>query len=113
MIVAYRASRAVRTAAEDDLASQSIASTAETIVLAARGDLVGAEGRARAVIAMIADAEEPEAQGDARMELARVLRAAGRPSEAEQAALEALALYERKGIGPAAALALAFTEDLR
>ena len=102
-----------RTAAEDDLASQSIASMAETVVLAARGDLEGAEARARAVIAMVADAEWPEPQGDARMELARVLRTAGRRSEAEQAAREAFAIYERKGNTPAASLALAFTEELR
>src|SRR4029450_9595749 len=86
-----------RTAAEDDLSSQSSAGTAETIVLAARGDLEDAEDRARAVVTMVADAEWPAAQGDARMELARVLRAAGRPSEAEQVSREALALYERKG----------------
>jgi tetratricopeptide (TPR) repeat protein len=101
-----------RTAAEDDLASQSIASRAEAIVLAARGDLKGAEDCARAVIAMVSDAEWPEAQGDARMELARVLGTAGRPSEAEQAAREAFAIYERKGNAPAAALPRAFIEEL-
>jgi tetratricopeptide (TPR) repeat protein len=101
-----------RTAAEDDLPSQSISSTAETIVLVARGDLEDAEDQARAVIAMVADAEEPEAQGDARMELARVLRAAGRPSEAEQAAREAFAIYDRKENAPAAALARAFIKEL-
>ena len=101
-----------RTAAEDDLPSQSISSMAETIVLFARGDLEGAEDQARAVIAMVADAEEPEAQGDARMELAHVLRAAGRPSEAGDAAREALALYERKGNRPAAESATAFIEAL-
>jgi class 3 adenylate cyclase/tetratricopeptide (TPR) repeat protein len=101
-----------RTAAEDDLSSQSIAGTAETIVLAARGDVEGAEDRARAVIAMLADAECPEDQGDALMELARVLRAAGRPSEAEQASREALALYERKGDRPSVDAAMAFLDDL-
>ena len=85
-----------RTAAEDDVSSQSSAGTAETIVLAARGDLNGAEGGARAVVAMLVDAECPVAQGDAQIELARVLGAAGRPSEAEQACREALALYERE-----------------
>jgi uncharacterized MAPEG superfamily protein len=81
-------------------------------VLAARGDLKGAEDCARAVIAMVSDAEWPEAQGDARMELARVLGTAGRPSEAEQAAREAFAIYERKGNAPAAALPRAFIEEL-
>jgi class 3 adenylate cyclase/tetratricopeptide (TPR) repeat protein len=101
-----------RTAAEDDLSSQSIAGTAETIVLAARGDLEGAEDRARAVVTMVADAEWPAAQGDARMELARVLRAAGRPSEAEQASREALALYERKGDRPSVGAAMTFLDEL-
>jgi tetratricopeptide (TPR) repeat protein len=101
-----------RTAAEDDLTSQSIAGTAETIVLAAQGNLEGAEDRARAVVAMVADAEWPAAQGDARMELARVLRAAGRPSEAEQASREALALYERKGHRPSVDAAMRFLDEL-
>jgi tetratricopeptide (TPR) repeat protein len=101
-----------RSAAEDDLSSQSIAGTAETIVLAARGDLEGAEDLARAVVAMVADAEWPQPQGDAWMELARVLRAAGRPSEAEQASREALALYERKGDRPSVDAAMTFLDEL-
>ena len=44
------------------------------------------------------------------MELARVLRAAGRPSEAEQAAREAIAIYERKGDRAASHIARAFIE---
>ena len=84
---------------------------AETIVLAAGGDLEGAEDRARAVVAMLADAEWPEAQGDAWMELARVLRTAGRPSEAEQASREALALYERKGDRPSVDAAMTFLDE--
>jgi len=59
---AERFAAIARTSAEDDLASQSFAATAETIVLAARGDLEGAEDRARAVVAMIADAEWPAAR---------------------------------------------------
>jgi tetratricopeptide (TPR) repeat protein len=101
-----------RTAADDDLSSQSSAGMAETIVLAARGELHGAEDRARAVVAMVADAEWPAAQGDARMELARVLRAAGRPSEAEQASREALAIYERKGDRPSVDAAMTFLDEL-
>ena len=101
-----------RTAAEDDLSSQSSAGMAETIVMAARGDLRGAEDRARAVVAMVADAEWPGPQGDAWMELARVLRAAGRPSEAEHASREALALYERKGDRPSVEAAMMFLDGL-
>lgn len=46
----------------------------------------------------------PELPGrDAWMDLAQVLRTAGKPGEAEQAAREALALYERKGNRPSSA----------
>jgi hypothetical protein len=60
---------------------------------------------------MVADAEWPEYQGDAWMELARVLRAAGRPSGAEQASREALAIYERKGDRPSVDAAMKFLDE--
>jgi hypothetical protein len=37
---------------------------------------------------------------------------AGKPNDAERAAREALALYERKGNEPGAALAQAFVDEL-
>jgi len=59
-----------------------------------------------------AGAESPNFQGDAWMDLARVLRMAGKPAEAEQAAREALALYERKGNRPSSAATRMFLQEL-
>jgi hypothetical protein len=44
------------------------------------------------------------------MDLAQVLRMAGKSAEAEQAAREALALFERKGNRPSSSAARAFIE---
>jgi class 3 adenylate cyclase/tetratricopeptide (TPR) repeat protein len=99
-------------AAEDDLASQVLGRQAQALVLAARGDLEEAERLALEAVELYADAECPNLQGDAWMDLARVLRTAGKPAEAERAAGEALALYERKGNRPSSAAARAFMEEL-
>jgi class 3 adenylate cyclase/tetratricopeptide (TPR) repeat protein len=99
-------------AAEDDLASQVIGRQAQALVLAARGELEEAERLSREAVRMYADAECPNFQGDAWMDLAQVLRVAGKPIEAEQAAREALALYERKGNRPSSAATRTFLEEL-
>jgi hypothetical protein len=46
------------------------------------------------------------------MDLAKVLRSAGKPSEAAGAAREALVFYKRKGNAPATASTQAFIEAL-
>jgi hypothetical protein len=46
------------------------------------------------------------------MDLARVLRMAGKHAEAEQAAHEALTLYERKGNRPSSATVRTFLQEL-
>jgi hypothetical protein len=46
------------------------------------------------------------------MDLGRVLRTNGKAAEAEQAAGEALALYERKGNRPSSAAARMFLQEL-
>ena len=106
---------AVRVAAEDDLASQARGRSAQALVLAARGEFVEAERLAREAVELYADAEAeaPNFQGDAWMDLAKVL-AGGRASspEAAEAAREALALYQRKGNVPAAASTIAFIDAL-
>jgi class 3 adenylate cyclase/tetratricopeptide (TPR) repeat protein len=99
-------------AAEDDLASQVLGRSAQARVLAARGDLDEAERLAREAVEMFADAEAPNEQGDIWMDLAHVLRRAGKPVEARAAALEALALYERKGNRPSTGSTRAFIEVL-
>jgi hypothetical protein len=62
---------------------------------------------------MFADAEAPLNQGDVWMTLAQILLLADRTAEAEQAARQALALYERKGNVPATASTRAFIEAAR
>jgi Flp pilus assembly protein TadD len=51
-------------------------------------------------------------EGDAWMDLAKVLRIAGKPAEAEQAARKALALFVRKGNRPSSAATRAFIDGL-
>jgi Flp pilus assembly protein TadD len=81
-------------------------------VHASRGKFIEAEQLAREGAALFADAESPNFQGDAWMDLAQVLRMAGKPEEAERAAGEALAFYDRKGNRPASGTARAFIEAL-
>jgi tetratricopeptide (TPR) repeat protein len=81
-------------------------------VLAARGEFAEAEPLAREAVRLYADAEAPNYQGDVWMDLAQVLRMAGKPAEAEQAAREALAFYERKGNRPASETSRAFIDEL-
>ena len=80
------------------------------------------EGRVEHVFTLVQDrresrrlggAENPNSFGDAWMDLATILRNAGEPDEAEQAAREALALHESKGNRPSTASAKAFIEELR
>src|SRR4029453_11982511 len=94
------AEMAVRIAAEDDLASQTAGRSARALVLAARGEFAEAERLAREAVDLYADAETPNPQGDAWMDLAKVLRTAGKSAEAAAAAREALGFYERKGNAP-------------
>jgi class 3 adenylate cyclase/tetratricopeptide (TPR) repeat protein len=106
------AEMAVRIAAEDDLASQTAGRSARALVLAARGEFAEAERLAREAVDLYADAETPNPQGDAWMDLAKVLRTAGKSAEAAAAAREALGFYERKGNAPASASTSAFIEAL-
>jgi class 3 adenylate cyclase/tetratricopeptide (TPR) repeat protein len=103
---------ALRTGAEDDVATQAPARSAQALVLAARGEFAEAERLAREAVELYANAESPNFQADAWMDLARVLRSAGKPPEAGQAAREALALFERKGNIPASESTRAFIDEL-
>ena len=101
---------ALRAGAEDDLATQVPARSSQALIHAARGEFAEAEQLAREAVELYADAESPNFQGDAWMDLAQVLRMAGKATDAEQAAREAFALYERKGNRPASATARAFID---
>jgi tetratricopeptide (TPR) repeat protein len=99
-------------ASVDDLASQVFGRSAQAMVLAARSEFHVAEQLAREAVQMLEDAENPNAQGDVRMDLARVLWMAGRPTEAEHAAREALEFYERKGDRTSADATRVFIDEL-
>jgi class 3 adenylate cyclase/tetratricopeptide (TPR) repeat protein len=106
------AEEALRIAAEDDTASQAPGRSALALVRAARGEHEEAERLAREAAELYANAESPNFQADVWLDLARVLRTVGKRGEAGEAAREALALYERKGNEPAAAITRAFIDEL-
>ena len=100
------------TAADDDLASQATGRSAQALALSARGEHDEATRLASEAVEMLRDAETPNFQGDAWMDLAHVLRRAGEVAEAAEAAREGLAHYERKGNRPSSASTRAFLEEL-
>ncbi|MGZ5328830.1 MAG: ATP-binding protein [Actinomycetota bacterium] len=108
----HYAAIARRSAAEDDVWSQVARRSAQALVLAARGEDIEAERLAREAVQRLEDAEFPTGQGFVSMDLARVLRTAGKLADAEHAAREALAFFERKGNRPSAASTRTFLEEL-
>ena len=66
-------------------------------LLARRGELDEAEKLAREGLALAADSEFVVLHADVLLDLAEVLRLAGRADDASAAAAEAVSLYERKG----------------
>jgi tetratricopeptide (TPR) repeat protein len=103
---------AIEAAAEDDLASQVLGRAAQARVLSAQGRHDEAISLAREAMEMFADAQMSSSQGDVCMELAEVLRAAGRPAEAAEAARSGLGHYERKRSVPSTKAARAFLASL-
>jgi tetratricopeptide (TPR) repeat protein len=101
-------------AAEDDVLAHVAGRQAQALVLAARGETEEAERLAREAVRILMDAgaECPNYQADALMNLAKVLGTVGKPSEAGQAAREALALYERKGNRPSSEVARTCLQEL-
>ncbi len=83
--------------APDDVSSQYLWRTIRASVLAVDGQLDEAETLAREAVGIIRGSEEPDAQGEALLTLARILGRAGRPSDAEAAGREALELFVAKG----------------
>ncbi len=89
------------TAAADDVASQVDGGRIQARLLARRGDVPGAEALAREAVAMAAATDYLYSHGDTLVDLAHVLYAAGKRSEAVETARGGLELYERKGVIPA------------
>jgi tetratricopeptide (TPR) repeat protein len=99
-------------AAEDDVASQSGAEAAWAMVLSARGDLDGALVAARRSISAAADSDMYWGLGELHLNLARILAKASQADKAVEAAREALAFFDRKGVVPAIARSEAFLAEL-
>src|SRR4051794_11950997 len=85
-----------RLAASDDRASQILWRGARARACARRGDVAGAERLARDAVEMAESTDFLNTQGDALVDLAHVLRLAGRPA-ADDVLADALARYEAKG----------------
>jgi tetratricopeptide (TPR) repeat protein len=100
------------TGAEDDLATQASARSAQALVRSARGEHDEAQRLAKEAADLYAGAQSPWFYGNALMTLAEVARAAGRPKEAAEAARGALAAFERKGNEPGAASAWALIDEV-
>jgi tetratricopeptide (TPR) repeat protein len=89
----------------EDLSAQMVGLGLRARILAARGELAEAEELARAAVALAARTDFLNQHGDALLELAFVLAAAGQAPDAQAAVSEALGLYRRKGNLVAAARA--------
>ena len=98
--------------ADDDLATQASARSAQALVRSARGEHEEARRLAREAVDLYAGAQSPWFYGDTLMMLAEVSRAAGLREEAAEAARAALAAYERKGHEPGMASARALIEEV-
>jgi tetratricopeptide (TPR) repeat protein len=98
--------------ADDDIATQASARSAQALIRSARGEHEDARRLAREAVDLYAGAQSPWFQGDTLMVLAEVARAAGVPEEAADAARAALVAYERKGHEPGAASARALIDDI-
>jgi class 3 adenylate cyclase/tetratricopeptide (TPR) repeat protein len=84
-------------AASDDLASLVPARSVLARVMATRGQTSEAEDLARRAVEQAELTDNLNLQGDALMDLAEVLRLAGRAADAADALAEAAGLYEEKG----------------
>ena len=69
------------------------------MVLADRGELEEAEELARSAVEYAFRTDFPLTRADALAARARVLRRAGRETEADEAVARAVAFYEAKGVG--------------
>jgi tetratricopeptide (TPR) repeat protein len=92
-------------AADDDVATQYLWRSVRAKLVARLGRFSEAEALAREAIRIIEAAQDPDSQGYAYIDLAEVLRMAGRPGEAVQAADESAARFDLKANTESAARA--------
>ena len=100
-------------AGEDDVETQSLWRRARAKILARHGHLDEAESLAREAESLIMKTDAPVLQGNTLMDLAEVLRLAGKQDDAVLALREALRRYEEKGDGVSAARARRELEEQR
>jgi class 3 adenylate cyclase/tetratricopeptide (TPR) repeat protein len=81
----------------DDVLSQIAWRSVRAKALAQKGEFQLAELLAQEAVALAQETDGLDLHGDALLDLAEVLRASGRPSDAVAAAERALSLYARKG----------------
>jgi DNA-binding SARP family transcriptional activator len=84
-------------AAGEDRSAQAVGLGLSARILADRGHYREAEDPARSAVALAAQADLLSEHADTLLDLAHVLIAAGRSTEAHEAATRALDLYQRKG----------------
>jgi tetratricopeptide (TPR) repeat protein len=84
-------------AAQDDPLAQALWRNARARALAAEGSTVRAIGLAREAVDILDPTDLLMERAEARMDLSEMLRMAGRGQEAIETAMEALALYTKKG----------------
>jgi tetratricopeptide (TPR) repeat protein len=99
-------------AAADDVATQYLWRSVRAKLLARQGRFAEAETLAGEAIRIIGAAQDPDSQGYAYLDLSDVLRMAGRPAEAIDAAESAVARFTLKGNTSSAARAMAAVSEL-
>jgi tetratricopeptide (TPR) repeat protein len=103
--------QAAAMAASDDIVTQVIQRGVRAKILARDGRLEEGEAVAREALALVEPTDLVSHHGDALLDLADVLRVAGRDAEARDAVRSALALYEAKGNLAAAGRARALLDS--
>ncbi|HEY7660141.1 MAG TPA: adenylate/guanylate cyclase domain-containing protein [Actinomycetota bacterium] len=84
-------------AAADDVFSQTLWRSVRAKVLARRGELDEATALATEAVRLIDETDDPDSQGNARMDLAEVVALAGRAEEAQEVVRRAASSFEAKG----------------
>ncbi|HEU4354778.1 MAG TPA: BTAD domain-containing putative transcriptional regulator, partial [Actinomycetota bacterium] len=91
------ADEAEATSSDDDVTNEILIRQARALVASAAGDVEVAERLAREAVAISDGTQAPVLRGDARVDLAEVLAAAGRTTDAVDAVREAIAIHEQRG----------------
>jgi tetratricopeptide (TPR) repeat protein len=95
-------------APDEDISAQVICQGLSARILADSGSHAEAMELASSAVALAAQTDQLSPHGDALLDLAQVLAASGRASDAHAAATQALDLYQRKGNLPGSRESLGF-----